>query len=193
MACDSAATPDAARRHLHKGDEVAHGDRQGLWVSIRPQLVERPSERVQRDRLFLNALAPCPRNLIQVEAGEPVPVRRREMAYERALDHRAQSETVTRGHQVDGGTHQRDAHRRPAGEQGDEFVGSKALHPGPEAHVWRKRSLGLHADEMFQRVHSRNLSPLQQHLPRKQSTVERAPAQNVHLGHTVIRSAESVR
>src|SRR6202023_2828057 len=26
-------------RSLHEGDEVAHGDRQGLWVSIRPELV----------------------------------------------------------------------------------------------------------------------------------------------------------
>jgi len=98
-----------------------------------------------------------------------------------------QRQAVAGGDQVDGRPHQRGANRLPPGDQVGQLVVTEALQPRPQADVWIRGHLGLHADQSLDRRGRRQLPAAKQHLPLEQRAVERAPTQHrprgAHVAH----------
>ena len=74
--------------------------------------------------------------------------------------------------------HDDDAHDLAVEEQLAELVGAEAVEPRPQAQVGVERHLGLHADEVADRVQRRHRRALQQELARQGGPAEGAGVEN---------------
>ncbi len=94
-----------------------------------------------------------------------------QVAVEGWLHQGTQRQAVAGGDQVDGVAQQRDAHRAPLGDQLGQLVEVEALRGRPQSDVGRVGGLGLHADQLLDRLGSREL-PAAQQLPVREATCE---------------------
>ncbi len=73
---------------------------------------------------------------------------------------------------MDGVAHESYAHRAPIQDQAGELVGVERLKPRPQADVVRVGGLGLHADEVLDRLQGGQPLATQQHLRLQRGLVE---------------------
>jgi hypothetical protein len=92
---------------------------------------------------------------VDVDPFEPVPAVRHvleHLALESRLDQRTVREEVPARHQVDRCPHHRTAHGLAVLDQPGEFSRIEVVEAGPQSYVRRERRLGLHTDQVLDRL-----------------------------------------
>ena len=87
-------------------------------------------------------------------------------------DRHLERPVVPRRHQVDGLPHERAHDDDPPLQGPGQIITPEAFEPGPEAHVHRRRVLGLQASHPFQRPRQWSPDPLEEHLASQQGPVQ---------------------
>ncbi len=191
----SAHSPDAAGRNLDERHQVADGAGEGGGVALGPPLPQQYAEFLSGARPFLQQCSAGGGERLDVHPldAHAVGAVTVEAAVDDRLHQGAEREAVAGAHQVDGVAHERDAHRVPVQDQAGQLVGVKALQPCPKPDVRRGGGLGLHADQVLDRVFGGEPLAAQQHLSLQRGAVERTRGENRRIGHSDSSFFEDVR
>jgi hypothetical protein len=104
-----------------------------------------------------------------------------QLGVEHGLEEGPQQQAVVGGDQVDRPPHDDDADDLSVEEQLAELVGSEAVEARPQSQVGVERHLGLHPDEVPDRLQRGQRRSPQQELPRQRGPAEGASVQDLAI------------